>query len=119
MQTSSTKIGGWEIHTKGFGSKILRKFGWEEGKSIGKNSHGLIEPLNFEANCQFDGNQVKVIKKPKSYNDERKIHLINELDKLMLDSDNEDEKPKNKISTVIKPIRPYRLGSSSGPIVWL
>ena len=119
MKTSSTKIGGWEIYTKGFGSKILRKFGWEEGKSIGKNSHGLIEPLNFEANCQFDGNQVKVIKKPKSYTDSKKIHIINELDKLMLDSNNEDKEPKNKTSTFIKPLRPYRLGSSSGPIVWL
>ena len=119
MQTSSTEIASWENHTKGFGSKILKKSGWKEGQSVGKNSHGLIEPLICEENGQFDGNQVKVIKKPKSYSDERKIRLINELDKLMLDSDTEDEKPKSKTSNVVKPLRPYRLGSVSGPIVWL
>ena len=54
MQTSSTKIGSWESHTKGFGSKMLKKFGWKEGQSIGKNSYGLIEPLNCEAKRQFD-----------------------------------------------------------------
>ena len=76
MKTSSNKIGSWEIHTKGFGSKILRNFGWKEGQSIGKNSSGLIEPLNCEENGQFDGNQVKVIKKTKNYTNEKKIRLM-------------------------------------------
>ena len=65
MQSSSTKIGSWEIHTKGFGSKILKTYGWKEGQSVGKNSHGLIEPLICEAKGQFDGKQVNVIKKSK------------------------------------------------------
>ena len=122
MQSSSTKIGSWESHTKGFGSKILRKSGWKEGQSVGKNSHGLIEPLICEAKGQFDGKQVNVIKKSKSYIDEKKIHLIKELEKLMLDSDDADKgkgEPKSNTPTIFQPLKPYRLGSVSGPIVWL
>ena len=121
MQSSSTKIGSWEIREKGFGSKILKTSGRKEGQSVGKNSHGLIEPLICEENGQFDGNQVNVIKKSKSSIDEKKIHLIKELDKLLLDSDDEDEgksEPKNTPPAIFKPLKPYRLGSSSGPIVW-
>jgi hypothetical protein len=122
MQTSSIKIGSWENHTKGFGSKIMKNFGWKEGDPIGKNANGLIEPLSCEARSQFDLNDVKVIKKTKSDIDEKKKRLIIELDKLMLDSDDEDEgkiEAKNKTSPVFKSLRPCRLGSVSGPIVWL
>ena len=121
MQTSSTEIASWENYTKGFGSKILKKSGWKEGQSVGKNSHGLIKPLICDGNGHFDGNQVNVIKKSKSYIDEKKIHLIKELDKLLLDSDDEDDgkvEPKNTSPAIFKPLKPYRLGSSSGPIVW-
>ena len=121
MQSSSAKIGSWEIHTKGFGSKILKKYGWKEGQSVGKNHNGLIEPLVCEANGQFDGKHANVIKKSKSYIHEKKLRLIKELDKLMLDSDDEDKgksEPKNNPPTIFKPLKPYRLGSASGPIVW-
>ena len=53
--------GMWEINTKGFGSKILKKFGWKEGQPIGKNSLGLVLPLYCEENGQFDGKPVKTI----------------------------------------------------------
>ena len=103
MQSSSTKIGSWEIHSKGFGSKILKKSGWKEGQSVGKNSHGLIEPLICEAKGQFDGKQVNVIKKSISSINEKKVHLIKELDKLMLDCDDADKgkgEPKSHPPTI-------------------
>ena len=60
-QISSTNIGTWEINTKGFGSKILKRFGWKEGQPIGKNSLGLVLPLYCEENGQFDGKSVRII----------------------------------------------------------
>ena len=80
---SPTKIGSWEIHTKGFGSKILTKYGWKKGKSIGKYSDGVIAPL-FEVNGKFDEKPVKILKQIKNPRDEKRFHLINELDKLLL-----------------------------------
>ena len=47
--------------TKGFGSKILKRFGWKEGQPIGKNSLGLVLPLYCEENGQFDGKPVRII----------------------------------------------------------
>ena len=64
---------------------------------------------------------LNVIKKSKSYIDEKKIHLIKELEKLMLDSDDADKgkgEPKSNPPTIFQPLKPYSLGSVSGPIVW-
>ena len=69
-----------------------------------------------------DGEPVKFIKETKCANNEKRIHLVKELDKLMLDSDGEDNskaEPKKKTSTLFKPLRACSLGSVSGPIVWL
>ena len=105
---------------KGFWLQNSENIWLEEGQSVRKNSHGLIEPLICEAKGQFDGKQVNVIKKSKSDFDEKKLHL-KELDKLMLDSDDADKgkgEPKSNPPTIFQPLKPYRLGSFSGPIVW-
>ena len=91
----SSLIGSWEIHTKGFGSRILKKYGWRKGESIGKYSDGVIAPL-FEINGKFDKKNVKIFKQIKDSRDEKQFHLINELDKLLLDTDDEAE-TKNTI----------------------
>ena len=88
---SLTKIGSWEIHTKGFGSKILKTYGWKEGKSVGNCADGLIAPL-FEINGTFDEKPVKILKRITNPKDEKRFHLINELDKLLnYDYDDEGE----------------------------
>ena len=79
---SQTKIGSWEIHTRGFGSKILKKYGWKKEKYIGKYSDGVIAPL-FEVNGKFD---KKAVKNPW------------ELEKLLLDTDDEAETKKDHLS---------------------
>ncbi|XP_059188287.1 zinc finger CCCH-type with G patch domain-containing protein [Centropristis striata] len=38
-------FGGWEAHTRGIGSKLMLKMGYEYGKGLGKLQEGRIEPV--------------------------------------------------------------------------
>ncbi|KAJ4958752.1 hypothetical protein NE237_025863 [Protea cynaroides] len=51
--TSSSKLGAFEVHTKGFGSKMMAKMGFVEGGGLGKDGQGMLEP-------------IEAIKRPKS-----------------------------------------------------
>ncbi|KAL5065255.1 hypothetical protein RYX36_026992 [Vicia faba] len=51
--TSSADIGSFEVHTTGFGSKMMAKMGYTEGEGLGKNSQGIAQP-------------IEVVKRPKS-----------------------------------------------------
>ena len=87
----SNEIGKWEIHTKGVGSKILKKFNWKIGQSLGKNPAGILIPL-MKIDGQFDGQTYPIFKEIKSVRDFKKVKLINEIDKLLKDSaESEDE----------------------------
>ena len=44
----SSKIGDFEKHTKGFGSKLMRNQGWTEGLSLGSSQTGITEPIPNE-----------------------------------------------------------------------
>lgn len=35
----------WEKHTKGFGSRIMQKFGYVIGTGLGKNNEGIVQPV--------------------------------------------------------------------------
>ena len=116
---SSFRLGRFGLFKKDF--DVLNLFLLERRPINWKNSFGLIEPLICEAKGQFDEKEVNIIKKSKSYIDEKKIHLIKELEKLMLDSDDADkgkDEPKSNPNTFFQPLKPYCLGSVSGPIIW-
>ncbi|XP_057441812.1 uncharacterized protein LOC130733602 isoform X2 [Lotus japonicus] len=51
--TSSANIGSFEVHTNGFGSKMMAKMGYVEGEGLGKNGQGMAQP-------------IEVIQRPKS-----------------------------------------------------
>jgi hypothetical protein len=108
---SQNKIGSWEIYTKGFGSKILMKFGWQKGQPIGKHSNGVIAPL-FEINGKFDQKPVKILKQIKSLRDEKRFHLMNEIDKL-LDTNEEAD----AITTTSLPSRLEYFRLINGPLL--
>ncbi|XP_007577979.1 zinc finger CCCH-type with G patch domain-containing protein [Poecilia formosa] len=42
---SSANFGGWEVHTRGIGSKLMLKMGYEFGKGLGKLQEGRVEPV--------------------------------------------------------------------------
>ncbi|KAM1061491.1 hypothetical protein ACFX14_025865 [Malus domestica] len=44
-QTQSQRVGAFERHTKGFGSKMMAKMGFVEGTGLGKDSQGIVNPL--------------------------------------------------------------------------
>ncbi|XXG58965.1 hypothetical protein AAC387_Pa04g1139 [Persea americana] len=45
MVTSSVRMGAYEMHTKGFGSKMLAKMGFVEGSGLGKDGQGIVVPI--------------------------------------------------------------------------
>ncbi|XP_042511319.1 uncharacterized protein LOC122086516 [Macadamia integrifolia] len=51
--TSSSRLGAFELHTKGFGSKMMAKMGFVEGGGLGKDGQGMMVP-------------IEAIKRPKS-----------------------------------------------------
>lgn len=44
-QSVSATFGGWETHTRGIGSKLMLKMGYEYGKGLGKTQEGRVEPV--------------------------------------------------------------------------
>ncbi|XP_029469222.1 zinc finger CCCH-type with G patch domain-containing protein [Rhinatrema bivittatum] len=41
----SSSFAGWEIHTRGIGSRLLAQMGYQLGKGLGKNAEGRLEPV--------------------------------------------------------------------------
>ncbi|XP_053705330.1 zinc finger CCCH-type with G patch domain-containing protein [Synchiropus splendidus] len=40
-----SSFGGWEAHTRGIGSKLMLKMGYEFGKGLGRAQEGRVEPV--------------------------------------------------------------------------
>ncbi|CAO2168687.1 unnamed protein product [Urochloa humidicola] len=44
-EINSTQLGSFEVHTKGFGSKMMAKMGFIEGNGLGKDGQGIVQPI--------------------------------------------------------------------------
>ncbi|XP_071331565.1 zinc finger CCCH-type with G patch domain-containing protein [Trachinotus anak] len=45
VMLNTANFGGWEAHTRGIGSKLMVKMGYEYGKGLGKMQEGRVEPV--------------------------------------------------------------------------
>nr|XP_019944723.1 PREDICTED: zinc finger CCCH-type with G patch domain-containing protein [Paralichthys olivaceus] len=45
VMLNTAEFGGWEAHTRGIGSKLMLKMGYEYGKGLGKMQEGRVEPV--------------------------------------------------------------------------
>ncbi|KAK9697933.1 hypothetical protein RND81_08G070700 [Saponaria officinalis] len=45
LENSSLAVGSFEVHTKGFGSKMMAKMGFVEGGGLGKDGKGMSQPI--------------------------------------------------------------------------
>lgn len=41
-------LGEWEKHTKGFGSKMMQKYGYVIGSGLGQNGEGIVVPIGAQ-----------------------------------------------------------------------
>ncbi|XP_074559662.1 uncharacterized protein LOC141815609 [Curcuma longa] len=53
VTNTSSNIGAFEVHTKGFGSRMMAKMGFVEGSGLGKEGQGIVQP-------------IEVVQRPKS-----------------------------------------------------
>jgi G patch domain-containing protein 2 len=44
-ESNSTQLGSFEVHTRGFGSKMMAKMGFIEGTGLGKDGQGIVQPI--------------------------------------------------------------------------
>ncbi|KAL5229921.1 hypothetical protein ABZP36_028697 [Zizania latifolia] len=45
IESNSANLGTFEMHTKGFGSKMMAKMGFIEGTGLGKDGQGIMQPI--------------------------------------------------------------------------
>jgi hypothetical protein len=55
MRKKEPKRGEFENHTKGFGSSYMKKFGFADGKGLGKKEQGTKDPIPFIKNHHTRG----------------------------------------------------------------
>jgi len=79
---NNSSFGEWEKHTKGIASHLMKKMGYEQGKGLGLNGEGIVNPIEIVIQppgkgLDFEVDEIEeltLIKKKEQ--EKRKINLI-------------------------------------------
>lgn len=105
----------FEDFTKGFGAKMLEKYGWVEGTAIGNKKGAIIAPL-FQSRESFDGRPVTVYKPITKTYEERRLQVVNDLESLLVD-DYKENSDKENAPFLPASLEWFHLGSFDAPLV--
>ena len=105
----------FEDFTKGFGAKMLEKYGWVKGTAIGNKTGAIIAPL-FQSRESFDGKPVTVFKPITKTYEEKRLQVVNDLESLLVD-DYEENNDMEKAPFLPASLEWFHLGSFDAPLV--
>jgi len=105
----------FEDFTKGFGAKMLEKYGWVEGTAIGNKKGAIIAPL-IQSRGSFDGRPVTVYKPITKTYEERRLQVVNDLESLLVD-DYKENSDKENAPFLPASLEWFHLGSFDAPLV--
>eukprot|EP01068_Selenidium_serpulae_P006619 Selendium_serpulae@DN4459_c0_g1_i1.p2 len=99
-------VSGTKFHSS-FGAKLLAKFGWEEGKGLGKDEDGKQDPIQIKKRDETVGLGAETNKHKTAYNEwwddmyNSVAESLKTTEPGSADSSDEDESPEDSTNDIL------------------